>query len=341
MIKEFSFKKFGPLNDIKCSDLSNINLIIGSNSTGKTFFLKALYSIIRSQEEYLRGDDRRDFDEVLSDKLYWTFQVDKLSDLVQKGSKNRLEASFSIEDNSSVVFEIGQDTHKKVNILHNNLSKRDANSIFLPPKEVLTLSKVILKSGLLDRAFGFDATYVDLVLALHNPTQKGRNYDTFKTSRNNLEKMFKGKIEFDTKQDKWVYKRGNSKFSINTTAEGIKKIAILDTLLGNRYLTPQSVIFIDEPESALHPVAISELLEIIYLLSQQGIQFFIATHSYFVVKKLYLIAKKNNIDIPIFKSQEGEDWEESNLKEGIPNNEIINESIRLFDEELEVGLQNG
>ena len=64
-------------------------------------------------------------------------------------------------------------------------------------------------------------------------------------------------------------------------------------MLGNRYLTPQSVIFIAGPESALHPSAISEFLEIVDLLSKQGIQFFITTHSYFVVKKLYLLALKN------------------------------------------------
>ncbi|KFL34033.1 MULTISPECIES: AAA family ATPase [unclassified Sulfurospirillum] len=338
MIKQFSFEKFGPLSEVKSSSLSNINLIIGSNSVGKTFLLKSLYSLVRSQEEYNKGDDRREFDEVLSDKLYWTFQIEKLSDLVQKGSGSRLKASVTMSDNTSLAFEIGQDTNKKISSLHNNLSKREANSIFLPPKEVLTLSKVILKSGLQDKSFGFDATYVDLVLALQNPTQMGRNYEAFKTSRNSLEKMFQGKIEFDTSSDKWIYKKGNSKFSINTTAEGIKKIAILDTLLGNRYLSPSSVIFIDEPESALHPVAISQLLEIISILAEKGIQFFMATHSFFVVKKLYLIAKKKNIDLPIFLPNEDDGWKQENLKNGIPDNEIINESIRLFDEELEVGI---
>lgn len=337
MIEQFSFEKFGPLGEIKSNSLSNINLIIGSNSVGKTFLLKSLYSLIRSQEEYNKGDDRRDFDEVLSDKLYWTFQVEKLSDLVQKGSGNRLKASVTMSDNTSLEFIIGQDTSKKISSLHNNLSKREANSVFLPPKEVLTLSKVILKSGLQDKSFGFDSTYVDLVLALQNPTQMGRNYEAFKASRNSLENMFQEKIEFDTTSDKWIYKKGKSKFSINTTAEGIKKIAILDTLLGNRYLSPQSVIFIDEPESALHPVAISQLLEIIAILAEKGIQFFIATHSFFVIKKLYLIAKKKNIDLPIFLPQEDDGWRQENLKNGIPDNEIINESIRLFDEELEVG----
>lgn len=104
--------------------------------------------------------------------------------------------------------------------------------------------------------------------------------------------MFSGKVEFDTKTKSWVYKKGNSKFSMMTTAEGVKKVAILDTLLGNRYLDKDSIVFIDEPESALHPTAIVEFLDIIRVLAQAGIQFFLATHSYYVIKKLVLIANQ-------------------------------------------------
>ena len=178
MIQQFDFKNFGPLEHIHANKLGAINVIIGPNSAGKTFLLKALYSVLRSQEEYGRGDDNRDFSEVLSDKLYWTFQADKLGDLVRRGSGNRLSASVSMRDKCSLAFEFGQDTSKKISPLHNNLDSRTANSVFLPPKEVLSLAKVVLKSVLQDKAFGFDATYSDLLLALQTPTQKGRIYET-------------------------------------------------------------------------------------------------------------------------------------------------------------------
>jgi AAA15 family ATPase/GTPase len=190
MIKSFKLENFGPLADAGATNLGQINLCMGANSTGKTFLLKALYSMVRAQEETGRGDDPREFAEVLSEKLYWIFQTDKLGDLVRKGAGNRLKATMTLEDNCSLAFDFGQDTTKKVNPLHNNLPKREANSVFLPPKEVLSLSKVILKSALQDKAFGFDATYVDLVLALQNPTQMGRNYKSFMQSRQKLEAMF-------------------------------------------------------------------------------------------------------------------------------------------------------
>ena len=333
-IKSFKLENFGPLTSIQAEKLGGLNLIIGENSAGKTFLLKALYAMQRAQEETGRGDDRRTFEEVLSDKLYWVYQPERLGDLVSRGAGNRLKASFETENNAAMVFSFGQDTTKNLTVEHNNLPTCQANSVFLPPKEVLSLFKVIIKSGLQDKLFGFDATYVDLVLALQNPTQMGRNFDAFKVSRQSLEHMFQGRIEYNGQADKWIYRKGNSRFSMHLTAEGIKKIAILDTLLGNRYLTPDSIVFIDEPESALHPKAITQLLDIVRLLSQKGIQFFMATHSYFVVKKLYLIAMQENISIPLLMATEN-GWVQEDLREGIPHNEIIAESIKLFDQELE------
>ncbi len=338
MIKQFTLENFGPLEKVVADNLGMINLIIGPNSAGKTFLLKALYSVIRAQEETGRGDDNRDFSDVLSDKMYWIFQTEKLGDLVRRGVGNRLSASLTMSDNRGIGFEFGQDTHKKVTPSYKNLPSRVENSIFLPPKEVLSLSKIVLKSALQDKVFGFDATYTDLLLALQYPTQKGKNYGSFKESRDRLEAMFSGKIEYDSGDEKWVYRKGNSKFSIHATAEGIKKIAILDTLLGNRYLSPESLIFIDEPESALHPTAITQLLDIVQILAAQGIQFFIATHSYFVIKKMYLIAQKS-MSIPIFIGNEQGQWQQDDLKNGIPDNEIVKESIRLFDQELEASLK--
>lgn len=336
MLQDFELKNYGPINEVHGKRLGKINLILGKNGTGKTFLLKALYSVLRSHEESNRGNSNQDFSEVLSDKLYWTFQTEKIGDIVTKGDGKKLSTTITLEDESSLFFSFGKDTSVKVANIENNLTKRESNSIFLPPKEVLSLIDVIYKSAVIDKLFGFDATYVDLVKALKIPTQKGRNLDAFASSRKQLEKMFSGKVEFDVKGQSWIYKKGNSKYSIMTTAEGIKKVAILDTLLGNRYLDKDSIVFIDEPESALHPTAIVELLDIIYVLSQAGIQFFLATHSYYVIKKLLLIANKNQMHIPTLMANENGEWEQTCLLEdGLPETEIINESIRLFEEEFQ------
>ncbi len=96
------------------------------------------------------------------------------------------------------------------------------------------------------------------------------------------------------------------------------------------------VVFIDEIESALHPTAISEFLDIIdRIASDMGIQFFIASHSYFVIKKLYLIALKRKQSIPCISLSKDKGVQYFDMLEGMLENSIINESIRLYEEEIE------
>lgn len=334
MINSVCTNNFGPLTDLQWSKLGNINLILGPNSCGKTFLLKALYSAIRTLEDYRRGDDQRTASEILQEKLYWTFQSDKIGDMVTKGAETPLSFMMQL-DNHDFRYSFGRDTVKQISELENHNPKRESNSIFLPAKEVLSIHHIILKSREIDKVFGFDDTYLDLARAIRQSPKKGKNFDEFARSRQKLEEMIGGKIEFDEITGKWLFKKGNAKFTIGSTAEGIKKIAIVDTLLGNRYLDDKSVVFIDEPESALHPDAIGTLLDIVALLAERGIQFFMASHSYFVVKKLFLIAMEKNLSIPVISNQENR-WNIADLREGMPSNSIIQASIDLYMKEVEI-----
>lgn len=336
MYKSISLENYGPLTHLSCPQLAPINLIIGNNDSGKTFLLKILYTAIRTLEVYKRGNEPRSSAEILKDKLHWTFQADKIGDLVTKGSDKRLSFEACLNNGQKFSYNFGKETEKQIHLDDDTVSPRQSNSIFLPPKEVLSLHKIILKSREQDRIFGFDDTYVDLVKALSLPLKKENN-NQFDSSRQRLEKILKGKIEYEEREERWQFKKGNKKFPIGITAEGIKKIAILDTLLGNGYLSPESIIFIDEPESALHPAAISELLEIIALLAQTGMQFFLASHSYFVIKKLYLIAQRQRQrqSIPSIILTNNA-CQISDLLDEMPENDIINESIRLYEQEVEL-----
>jgi AAA15 family ATPase/GTPase len=337
MFKNITLRNFGPLTNLLWEGLAPINLIIGANGSGKTFLLKALYIAIRTIEEYKRGNDKRSSSEILIDKLYWTFQVDKIGDLVSKGTGGPLVCSVDFDGNK-FSYSFGHDTTKQIASLENQVMPRESNSIFLPAKEVLSIQSIILKSRDQDRLFGFDDTYLDLVRVLTNLPAKGKNYAAFAESRTRLNSLLEGKIQFDDKSGHWYFIKSNQRFPIGVTAEGIKKIAILDTLLGNRYLDPNSLVFIDEPESALHPTAISDFLEIISILAQGGMQFFLASHSYFVVKKLLLIAQKEDRPISVISHENGA-WTVSDLRDGMPQNSIIEESIRLYREEMEFIMQ--
>ncbi|HEX2081332.1 MAG TPA: ATP-binding protein [Longimicrobium sp.] len=317
--------------------LGRMNAVIGENGSGKTFLLKALYAAVRALEEAGRGHDPRSLETVLFDKLYWTFQVEKIGELVQKGADGPLHFTMEMS-RGRFTYSFGKDTSRAISNLQSTVPQRTANSVFLPAKEVLSLLDVILKSREVDRVFGFDDTYLDLARALQINRQKGRNYEEFAQSRERLEAIIGGRAEYDERAKRWMFRKGRAWFGIEVTAEGIKKIAILDMLLGNRYLTPDSIIFIDEPEAALHPSAIVQFLDILATLSGRGIQIFIATHSYFVLKKLYLIAQQHEQSIPL-AAHDGEGWHLADLRDGLPENAIVAESVRLYEQEVELALR--
>ena len=339
MINRIELQNFGPLSKFQWRKLGRINLIVGGNGTGKTFLLKAIYSAMRTLEEYKRGDDRRTAGEILAEKLYWIYQPDKIGDLVTKGGDGALSSKVQL-DQQDLIYSFGKDTTKRIPILGIHVhAPRKSNSIYLPAKEVLSLHQIILKSREQDKAFGFDDTYLDLARALRQSTSKGRNYKEFAQSRQRLKDIVGGRVEYNETTGRWQFKKGKQKFPIGVTSEGIKKIAILDTLLGNRYLDTSSIVLIDEPESALHPVAVSQFLDIVAVLAKRGIQFFLASHSYFVVKKLYLIAQEEGLSIPVI-SAHGDQWIPEDLKDGMPENSIIDESIRLYKEEVNLVLND-
>lgn len=337
MLTSVAIERFGPISRLNWKGLGKINAIIGENGSGKTFLLKSLYSAVRSLEETGRGHDPRSAESVLFEKLYWTFQVEKIGDLVEKGGEGPLSFEMKM-DGGRFSYGFGKDTARSISNRETSIPSREANSVFLPAKEVLSLIDVILKTREQDRLFGFDDTYLDLARALQISRQKGRNYPEFAESRARLEDIIGGRAEYDERANRWLFRKGNTRFGIEVTAEGIKKIAILDMLLGNRYLTPDSIIFIDEPEAALHPSAITKFLDIIAMLAGRGIQFFIATHSYFVIKKLYLIAQENDQSIPL-AAHDRSGWHLADLRDGMPDNEIVAESVRLYEQEVELALQ--
>lgn len=335
MITQVKLKNFGPLQELAWEELGPINLIIGGNDTGKTFLLKILYSAIRSLEAFQRGNDNRSLKQIVSEKLYWTFQTGKLGDLVTKGGDGSFSLDFKMAK-EALSYEFGKEATKSIShIAHASLKGLGSHSIFLPPKEVFSLHKNIMIARFRDMEFGFDDTYVDLAFALLDSPQSEKNYTSFAKSIKKVNNIINGRIHYDPESKNWYFKRGNIKFSIGTTSEGIKKMAVLDRLLSNRYLSPESIVFIDEPEAALHPEAIAKFLDIIVILAKEGMQFFLASHSYFVIKKLYLIAKKENMSIPALCKEEA-GWQQHNLLEGLPENRIVNESVRLYMEEVEL-----
>ena len=331
MITSLSATNLGAIKTIESDNLGSINLIIGPNQSGKTFLLKALFAALKTIETYRRGKEIRTDKEILSDKMYWTFQSSELGSIVRKG-ESVLKFSVNSDAGERFAFSFGPSTTKQVNIDENTFLPRSSNSVFIPAKEILSIKDIILEAREENR-FGFEEPYSDLAKAL-NRTQKGRNYKSFSDACQKVGDMVKGRLQYNENRKEWQFCDDKHRiYEISMTSEGVKKLSILDLLLGNHYLDNQSVIIIDEIESNLHPALVSRLLDAIMTLSRVGVQFFIASHSYFVIKRLYIMAHREQFSIPVISFDDGL-CQIADLRDEMPKNPIIDESIALYRDEI-------
>ncbi len=366
MIREIDIKKFMAHSEIKVSNIPNINVIIGQNDAGKTGILKLLYSVAKSLEIYTKKKKNTpslplSYRKELAEKLHDTFMPHKnrLGDLVQKGSNDKLEVEvyFDVPKQNyqqPINFSFGERTESTIaNGIESNVrpipydKEKEVeimNTLFVPAKEVLSAFNDIRLSRNNLYGRGFDDTYLDLINALDIPTQKGNLISQLKSTNDTLEQLFEGKISQTKIPDQpFIFQKGKQQFSISLTAEGIKKIGILTTLINNRQLRKGTILFMDEPETALHPQAIRKLVELLVEMSKADIQVFLATHSYFVLKQLAISAKLNEVDILCWNlnkeigQQTTIDYH--NLKDGLlPQNAIIDEALEMYRADINASI---
>jgi AAA15 family ATPase/GTPase len=333
-------------------EFASVNVIIGKNDTGKTGLLKLLYCTSKTIDIYSKRSQNEDVElkKLLAEKMFDTYQPGKkgLGELVSKITKEKLSVDIEFKHSKlnyedRLHFTFGESTTNTIVDCQKSINPISENfrCLFIPAKEVLTSLKAIRATRDNLHMPGFDDTYLDLIRALVIPTQKGNITEELKGVNKRLEDLFEGQIEQQSDDD-FLFKKGNTEFPIQLTAEGVKKIGILTTLIRNRQLNANSVLFLDEPETTLHPEAARELVEMLMLMAKAGIQIFIATHNYFVLKQIYLSSRRDDVQTNCYSlsREKGKSVEYLiyDLRKEFPENPISNEAIKMSDEEVKLDL---
>jgi len=290
-------ENFTVFEDATFEFVPGVNILTGENGTGKTHALKALYSWQRLA--YLGVD----FEEgAILVPLLDTFQTLELDNLARLGgSKDFLVAG---KFGSHTEFHWGQLSSafsgKHVDWVAQSGPRRP---VFIPAIDMMGHSKGFVVQWE-DIKLDFDLTYRDIVALLQLERKVDKSaYEAF-VSR--LERdVLKGTITSDD-NGRFYLQRGEHRIPMPMMAEGLRKVATLIKLVQNGHLEPGATLFWDEPETNMNPALMDEIAQAILALAGNGVQVFIATHSYLLLKELE-VWNRSNVPLRFFALEATED----------------------------------
>jgi hypothetical protein len=161
----------------------------------------------------------------------------------------------------------------------------EIESAYVPVKEMLANAPGFV--ALYERRdMHFEEVYRDIVLRAQLPITKGPKDPERKRLLAILKREIEGSVVLRANEFFLKNRQGSLEFTL--LAEGVRKLGLLWLLIQNETLLRGSVLFWDEPEANLHPPIIRKVVEILLHLQQLGVQVFIATHDYVVLKELDL-----------------------------------------------------
>lgn len=271
-----------------------INVLLGKNGTGKTHLMKLMYSA------GIAAKGRISFaDKLVKTMLPLNGQISRLVSKGKGNSSTTLELTACENNNAPVKLSLA--FNKKTKKWNGEMkgeekweaSFRENNMTFIPAKEVLS-NNYNLSAAVERGNVKFDDTYLDILSAAKVDVSKGRNEKEKSLMLRKIEKIIGGKVVYDAEQDQFFLKIGNAKQEFNLVSEGIRKLALLWTLVKNGALEDGSVFFWDEPEANINPSAIPLIAEILLMLQRHNVQIYIATHDYFLTKYLDVGRKKDD-----------------------------------------------
>lgn len=344
IIKEIQLENFTTFNSTTVSFAKNINILCGMNGVGKTHLMKVLYSVCATSKDL---EQNKKYDEILADKLIGVFRPDELGRLVRrKPGRTRTNVKISLSNKSSLEFSLSTNSTKMVKTKVDQKFSNISNAVFIPVKEIISATENF--AALYEEYhIAFEETYYDLNKQLLKPLKKGPTNSMQKNLLKTLEEVIDGKVVQENGRF-YFMKPKQGKLEMGLLAEGYRKIATIFFLIANGTLKKDSILFWDEPESNMNPKMIPIITDLFIELSKMGVQLFITTHDYFLLKRLGMFAEykneKTKLDISfisMYKDYIAEDSEDITIEsvkqvKDLNRNPIEEAFLNLYNEQQEL-----
>lgn len=299
MLKRLDIKNLTVFPDVQPLDFSKgLNVIVGENGTGKTHLLKMAYSLIATSAENGRNPNASPPTKTLlqkayADKLMGVFKPDALGRLAsRKQGRARCEVTLTFskpELNVAMSFATNAQSDVQVETLPKKWDEKKA--LYLPTRELMTIYPGLV--ALYDSHYlPLEETWRDTCLHLGMLPLRGRRSEAIANLLEPLEKAMGGKVVLEKSGQFYLNIPGSGKMEMYLVAEGLRKLAMLAQLISNGILQEHGYLFWDEPEANLNPKLVHLVAYVIHALALNGVQVFIATHSYFLLKEIELLSKQ-------------------------------------------------
>lgn len=275
-------KKFTAFENLEVKFSSGVNIFIGENGTGKTHLMKVAYAACNA------GKRKEGFEEKLQHLFLPSGGIGRLvkrqqgrtdCSVMVAGNGGRFQMSFS---NQHVAEEVSLNSKWIKRWI-----KRSPQSVYIPVKEMLSNAPGFL-SLYRERELHFEAVYPDIIHSAFLPPPRGKKDAKTRTLLSILEKDIYGKVVSKGEEFFLKNQQGNLEFTL--LAEGMRKLGLLHRLIGNGALAEGAVLFWDEPEANLNPKMYRNVVSILLELRRFGVQVFLATHDYCILKEFDLQA---------------------------------------------------
>jgi energy-coupling factor transporter ATP-binding protein EcfA2 len=282
-------KNFTVFDELDLPLSSGINVFVGENGTGKTHLLKVLYAATESSRE----------DIVFTSKLSAVFSPRgglgallprKQDDLLTKIKVKRTddaEISAEFDRKNGTIGIWSEDKWVSVDKSWRSVY---LESTYIPAKEILAHAPGFIAISE-RRELSFEQIYTDILKKAYLPKLKGEPDPVRKQLLNSLQECINGSVAIEGESFYLRDAHGSLEFSM--VAEGLRKLALIWLLIQNGSLGRGSILFWDEPEANLNLKLIKTVVDTLLKLCHEGVQIFIATHSYFVLKELDILGKQD------------------------------------------------
>ena len=211
-------------------------------------------------------------------------------------------------------------------------------SVYIPAKDMLANAPGF-RSLYAAREIHFEETYLDILDRAYLPPLRNPAEFVPPNVLERLEAELGGKVTIHGEEFFLSDAHGEIEFTL--LAEGHRKLGLLWLLIRNGSLKPGAVLFWDEPETNLNPKLYGVVIDVLLELQRVGVQIFLATHDYVILRELDLQAQEGDKVAfhSLYKDDEGQIacHTTDNFREIHPN-AIMEAFDSIYDREIKRNL---